>query len=92
MCPVVYGPSRLWVGVLMARPLCLCRSTIERQTGTSIAAERRRADLRRLEDTIDALYGDRATLETSKKGESYHCVLRLQGTPAALVKLLEGGD
>jgi len=63
--------------------------TIEHQTGTAIAAERRRADLRRLEDAIDALYGDRVTLETSKKGESYHCVVKLQGTPDALVKLLE---
>ena len=59
------------------------------KTGTSIAAERRRADLRRLEDTIDALYGDRATLETSKKGERIHCVLKVDGTPDALLDLLD---
>jgi len=55
------------------------------------AARKRREALRRLEDTVDALFGDKAKLDTSKQGERYHCVLKVDGTPDALLALLDFG-
>jgi hypothetical protein len=44
--------------------------------------------MRQLEDLVDALFGDRAVLETSKRGGSYQVSLRLSGSPTELLSAL----